>query len=127
MVDSLFADVSEFQVPVDDSYPYQIFSFRSNDGTYIGGNGWPQLAGHTLVDGVATLGQTLGLSGFAPPSGPTQVPLPRDTDGRIRDEWIQMRGDQGNGWPQLGGRSLVDAVAAIGQKLNIAGFQPPAQ
>jgi hypothetical protein len=34
MTDSLFADVSEFQVPVDDSYPDEILSFRSNDGTY---------------------------------------------------------------------------------------------
>lgn len=34
MVDSLFADVSSFQVPVNDAYPYQIFSFRSNDGTF---------------------------------------------------------------------------------------------
>lgn len=34
MTDTLFADVSEFQVPVDDSYPGQIFSFRSNDGDY---------------------------------------------------------------------------------------------
>ncbi|MGV9680661.1 hypothetical protein ACWDSJ_35775 [Nocardia sp. NPDC003482] len=34
MVDSLFADVSYFQPPVDDSYPYAILSFRSNDGTY---------------------------------------------------------------------------------------------
>ncbi|MCM6776735.1 hypothetical protein NDR87_22365 [Nocardia sp. CDC159] len=34
MVDSLFADVSYFQVPVDDSYPYRILSFRSNDGTF---------------------------------------------------------------------------------------------
>lgn len=91
----------------------------------IGGNGWPQLAGHTLVDGVAAVGQTLGLPGFAPPPGPTQVPLPRDTDGRIRDEWIQMRGLQGDGWAQLGGRSLVDAIAAIGRKLDIPGFQPP--
>ncbi|MBF6172398.1 hypothetical protein [Nocardia blacklockiae] len=33
MVDSLFADVSYFQAPVDDSYPHHIFSFRSNDGT----------------------------------------------------------------------------------------------
>ncbi|MGW2666366.1 hypothetical protein ACWCW7_35885 [Nocardia tengchongensis] len=32
--DSLFADVSYFQAPVDDSYPYEIFSFRSNDGTF---------------------------------------------------------------------------------------------
>lgn len=34
MTDALFADVSEFQSPVDDSYPYRIFSLRSNDGTY---------------------------------------------------------------------------------------------
>lgn len=34
MTDSLFADVSYFQNPVDDSYPYEIFSFRSNDGTF---------------------------------------------------------------------------------------------
>lgn len=33
-MDSLFADVSYFQRPVDDSYPYGIFSFRSNDGTF---------------------------------------------------------------------------------------------
>ncbi|WP_433734608.1 hypothetical protein ACQP0C_21225 [Nocardia sp. CA-129566] len=34
MVDSLFADVSYFQAPVDDSYPYAILSFRSNDGIF---------------------------------------------------------------------------------------------
>lgn len=34
VVDALFADVSYFQVPVDDSYPHEIFSFRSNDGTF---------------------------------------------------------------------------------------------
>lgn len=33
-VDTLFADVSEFQRTVDDSYPYQVLSIRSNDGTY---------------------------------------------------------------------------------------------
>ncbi|MFF0498523.1 hypothetical protein ACFYU5_19110 [Nocardia aobensis] len=33
-MNEFFADVSEFQCPVDDSYPYRIFSFRSNDGTY---------------------------------------------------------------------------------------------
>lgn len=33
-MDSLFADVSEFERVVDDSYPYEIFSLRSNDGTY---------------------------------------------------------------------------------------------
>jgi hypothetical protein len=32
--DTLFADVSEFQVPVNDSYPYQVLSIRVCDGTY---------------------------------------------------------------------------------------------
>lgn len=34
MADTLFADVSEFQVPVNDTYPHQFLSIRSNDGTY---------------------------------------------------------------------------------------------
>lgn len=34
MSDALFADVSYFQAPVDDSYPFAILSFRSNDGTF---------------------------------------------------------------------------------------------
>lgn len=34
MTDTLFADVSEFQVPVDDRYPHKFLSIRSNDGTY---------------------------------------------------------------------------------------------
>ena len=34
MPDQLWSDVSEFQVPVDDSYPYAILAIRSNDGTY---------------------------------------------------------------------------------------------
>lgn len=32
--DTLFADVSEYQVPVDDSYPYRVLSIRVSDGTY---------------------------------------------------------------------------------------------
>lgn len=34
MTDVLWCDISEFQTPVDDSYPYRWLSFRSNDGTY---------------------------------------------------------------------------------------------
>lgn len=34
MADTLFADVSEFQVPVNDSYPYRVLSIRVCDGTY---------------------------------------------------------------------------------------------
>lgn len=33
-MDTLFADVSYFQAPADDSYPYQVLSIRSNDGTF---------------------------------------------------------------------------------------------
>lgn len=33
-VDTLFADVSEFQSAVDDSYPYEVLSIRVCDGTY---------------------------------------------------------------------------------------------
>lgn len=32
--DTLFADVSEWQVPVNDSYPYKVISIRSNDGNH---------------------------------------------------------------------------------------------
>lgn len=34
MSDTLWCDISQFQVPVDDSYPYRWLSFRSNDGNY---------------------------------------------------------------------------------------------
>lgn len=41
MADTLFADVSEFQRPLDESYPYPWLSIRSNDGTYRDRN-WRQ-------------------------------------------------------------------------------------
>ncbi|WP_286174660.1 hypothetical protein [Mycobacterium sp. DL99] len=34
ITDTLFADVSEWQRPVDDTYPYQVLSIRVSDGTY---------------------------------------------------------------------------------------------
>jgi hypothetical protein len=34
MADTLWADISQFQVDVNDAYPYRALSFRSNDGTY---------------------------------------------------------------------------------------------
>lgn len=34
MTDTLFADVSEWQPPLDHSYPHRVISIRSNDGTY---------------------------------------------------------------------------------------------
>nr|WP_232535144.1 hypothetical protein [Nocardia terpenica] len=90
----------------------------------VGGNGWPQLGGRTLVDGIAIVGRALEIPGFALPSAPAQTLLPRGIEARIRDEWIHLHGPRGTGWPQLGGRSVVDAVAAIGHRLGIDGFQP---
>lgn len=34
MADTLYADVSEWQTGVDDSYPHRVLSIRSNDGTH---------------------------------------------------------------------------------------------
>jgi len=34
MTDTLWSDVSEWQVPVNNSYPYPVLAVRSNDGTY---------------------------------------------------------------------------------------------
>jgi hypothetical protein len=34
VADTLYADVSEWQVGVDDRYPYPVLCIRSNDGTY---------------------------------------------------------------------------------------------
>lgn len=34
MTDTLWCDVSEFQKPVDSSYPYRVLSIREGDGTY---------------------------------------------------------------------------------------------
>lgn len=34
MTDTQWCDVSQFQAPVDDSYPFRVIAIRSNDGTY---------------------------------------------------------------------------------------------
>lgn len=33
-MDTIYSDVSSYQVPVDDTYPYKVLCFRVNDGTY---------------------------------------------------------------------------------------------
>ncbi|MFF0633806.1 C39 family peptidase [Nocardia sp. NPDC004151] len=99
--------------------------FFGDGDDFTPGTGWPQLGGHTLVDGVAAIGQKLKITGFGAPTGATNVPFPTGAAGQIPDVWIQLMGVGGNGWPQLGGHTLVDGVAAIGQKLTIDGFAPP--
>ena len=92
----------------------------------INGKGWPQLAGRTLVDAVATLGQAMGIAAFVPPAEHTGVPETSTTANRVLDIWIQLLGINGKGWPQLGGRTLVDAVATLGQEMGLVAFVPPA-
>jgi hypothetical protein len=92
----------------------------------INGKGWPQLGGRTLVDAVATLGQAMGIAGFVPPAEHTGVPETSTTANRVLDIWIQLLGINGKGWPQLGGRTLVDAVATLGQEMGLVAFVPPA-
>lgn len=51
------------------------------------------------------------------PTTPTTPTAPAftypTTDVMIREVWEQLRGPQGKGWDQLGGKSLVDAVAGL--------------
>jgi len=55
------------------------------------------------------------------------IPMP-DAEDAISDIHEQLCGDgsrtagQYTGWPQLGGLTLVDALAVIGQTLNVPGF-----
>lgn len=42
-----------------------------------------------------------------------------------KDNQTQLRGPGLLGWPQLDGRTLVDALATVGQKLEVDGFTPP--
>lgn len=59
------------------------------------------------------------------PSAPKGTPM-NDDDLYLRDLKAQMTGAPGlgayPGWPQLGGRTVVDALAAIGAALKIPGF-----
>lgn len=54
------------------------------------------------------------------------VTQPDPTLAVAQDNQIQLRGPGLNGWPQLDGHTVVDALALIGQKLGIPGFAPPA-
>lgn len=58
----------------------------------------------------------------APPLKETK-PVARSKDDLILDQLAGHPWEDWAGWPQLGGRSLVDAVAVIGEKLGIDGFK----
>lgn len=56
------------------------------------------------------------------PPVPEPAPTPKPLSA-AEDNQLQLRGPGLKGWPQLGNRTLVDAVAAIGAKLGIDGFK----
>jgi len=52
----------------------------------------------------------------------------RYADERIKQILEQLAGPHPfDGWPQLGNRTIIDALAAIGEKLGIEGFKAPVQ
>ncbi|SKT44866.1 N-acetylmuramoyl-L-alanine amidase [Mycobacteroides abscessus] len=61
---------------------------------------------------IAAVNKYAGTGTVAPPVDPPEFTYP-STDVMIREIWEQLRGPQAKGWPQLGGKSLVDAVAAL--------------
>lgn len=88
--------------------------------------GWGQLDQRSLVDALAAIGTSLGVKGFFVPSksdgkGPTEYREAKvDT---IRHQLTGGRFTGYPGWPQLGGRTVVDAIGAIGAHLKIPGFR----
>lgn len=60
------------------------------------------------------------LTGAPPVTQPTDPTL-----AVVQDNQVQLRGPGLKGWPQLNNHTVVDALAAIGQKLGIEGFAPP--
>lgn len=57
------------------------------------------------------------LSPAKPPPKPTfTYPTPAEMTQQI---WEQLFGPEGKGWPQLGGKTLVDAVADVRRKLGV--------
>jgi hypothetical protein len=56
-----------------------------------------------------------------PPSNPPAIPKPTDLGAGVGQIWDQLLVR----WDMLGGRTLVEAVAAIGAALKISGFTDP--
>lgn len=51
------------------------------------------------------------------PASPGVFVFPSQAD-MVRDIWIQLMGPRGKGWPQLGDKTLVDAVADLRKRMS---------
>lgn len=109
----------------DPDYPGKLWH-QYTDGTGYGAasglpDGCPPFGNcdFNSADGL-TAEQFAAACGITTPTiGGTTVTTPSDP---AADADQQLRGPDYDGWPQLGGRSLVDAIAAIGAHLAIPGF-----
>ncbi|MDG3013679.1 glycoside hydrolase family 25 protein [Speluncibacter jeojiensis] len=68
-----------------------------------------QVAGQT-VDADAFRGTAAQLQQLLTPSGDDVTPAQAQ---QLQDIWVQLLGPNGRGWPQLGNRTLVDALAVV--------------
>ena len=130
MTDAQWADISEFQRPVDDSYPHPILCIRSNDGSYqdrnfVANRAW---CDHAVATGRLAMYLVYyfyrpGMSGLATLKNRVGVPNPKmgvmidvESDGgRVRGDQsgnINTEHDQAATW--LGDKRRVVGYGNVG-------------
>lgn len=124
--DTVYADVSEWQTPVTDAYPYRVLCIRSNDGTHrdlnwAANHGWCKRAADAgrlaffivyfvYRPGVDAVGVLKSMVGDPHPKMAVMVDV---------ESWEgQIRGDQSGGI-----NATVDQVAAwLGDRRRVIGY-----
>lgn len=97
--------------------------WQFSDGAVIDGK---SVDANAFLGDLTTLKQLLGETVTVPtptstPSNPTAIPKPDDEPTQESQEWDQLL----IRWDMLGGHTIVEALAVIGQTLGIPGFAPP--
>ncbi|TDH56706.1 hypothetical protein E2F47_06135 [Mycobacterium eburneum] len=93
--------------------------WQFSDGAVIDGK---SVDANAFKGQLADLQALLGGTVTAPQPNPPAIPKPADEPTQESEVWDQLL----IRWDQLGGHTIVEALAAIGQKLGIEGFAPPA-
>jgi len=127
--DTLFADVSEFQMSVDDSYPYEVLSIRVCDGTYQDHHfaqnyAWMRKA---LDDGRLTMGIVYSYVRTNADQTAATVKSMIDANGGLHPKVVLMLDVESGGNPAGDGSSWVDAlytdlVAYAGDPRRVIGY-----